>query len=378
MNKINIIHISKDLIGGIGTVILSLIKSFNNHKFYSESFILDNPRIQNENKILKIINNYLLLKENISNDINYDILHFHGGFTPHIMLINKFKDKPILLSPHGALDQTALKKSKIKKTIVKYLFMKKAYQNAHCIHALTNKEAEDIKSYGIYNVPIAIIPNGIDMEEILDLNQELKIRLLSLANDRKIILSLSRLHISKGIDILIEAFTKVYEENNDIVLYIVGSGNEEYELELKNKIKDLKQENNIFLLGEMINDDKNTLYDISDIFVLPSLNEGFGLTVLEAYRQNVPVITTTATPFEFISKINCGWYVKPTVDGIYLALKDASSLSNLELKAKGSIGYEWIKNNYSLSAIIQMYEELYIWLIDKSHKPEFILEGGSL
>jgi len=372
--KIKILHISKDLVGGIGTVIVSLIKSFNNHEFSSESLIWDNPIVKNS-IIIKVITKYLLLKKNITNNIDYHILHFHGGFTPHIMLMNKFKNKPILLSPHGALDQTSLKKSKLKKILVKYLFMKKAYQSANCIHALTNKEAKDIKCYGIKDVPIAIIPNGIDMDVTLGLNQELKIKLLSLAKGKKIILSLSRLHISKGIDILIEAFTKVYEINKDIVLFIVGAGDEEYEAQLGNKIKDLKQENNIFLLGEMINNDKNTLYDISNIFVLPSFNEGFPLTVLEAYRQNVPVITTTATPFEPISKIGCGWYVEPALDKIYLALEDASLLSKSELKVKGNIGHEWIKNNYSLNAIMKMYEELYLWLINNSEKPNFVYEG---
>ena len=86
-----------------------------------------------------------------------------------------------------------------------------------------------------------------------------------------------------------------------MVLFIVGDGNENYKTNLLNKIYSLGLKESVYLLGEMNGIYKNTVYDIADVFVLPSYNEGFGLTVIEAYRQNIPVITTTATPFEEIA-----------------------------------------------------------------------------
>ena len=369
MNKnMKVLHISKNLpVPGIGTVVKTLLKLFPLNK----SLNLDNP-LKNNN----IFNKYRDLKDSFANEYKkYNLIHLHGAWTLHILLFKKKLHIPVLISPHGALDRISLQKSKYKKKLVKYLYMKSVYENATFFHALTDKEAQDIRDYGIKNIPIAIIPNGIDFEERLVINHKLQERLLKLAENRKIILSLSRLHESKGIEILIESFEKICHNNNKNVLFIVGAGDEKYNSFLFNKITDSRLENNIFLLGEMLDADKNTVYNISNLFVLPSLNEGFPLTVLEAYRQKIPVITTTATPFEEIADKKCGWYIEPTVDNIYSTLMYATSLHNEDLKKMGKIGYEWMNKNYNLKIVNSMYQDLYLWLITKENKPDYMISN---
>lgn len=355
--KTKILHISKDIEGGIGTVIKVLLNSFRKSK---NIFIKDGYK-----SFFKLFKNKYY---------KYEILHFHGAWTLHILPLVKKTNKPTLISPHGAFHQVSLQKSKFKKIVAKYLYMKRCYQNTDCIHALTLKEAKDIRSYGINKPPIAIIPNGIDLNDKLEFNEKLKKELLDKANGKKIILSLSRLHISKGIDILIDAFAKVYKSNNDIVLFIVGKGDDKYTNSLVSKIKNLSLSKSIFLLGDMNGKDKNTVYDVADIFVLPSYNEGFPLTVLEAYRQNTPVITTTATPFEQIETLECGWYVDPTVNEIFTSLKEATKLNKDELKVMGKKGYHFVDDNYSIDMLIAKYKELYLWLLNGGNMPKFVKE----
>jgi len=371
MNKeIKIIHISKDLNGGIGTVIGSLCKKFTS----SISLTLDSEQGYDKLQMLDNIIRYKNLKNKLLLLIGkFDVLHFHGAWTPHILLLTNKYNIPAVVSPHGAFHKASLQKSKIKKLIAKYIYMKRAYQNANCIHALTLQEAQDIRDYGIKNIPIAVIPNGIDLDEKININETLKTKLLKIANNRRVILSLSRLHLSKGIDILIDAFARLSKQNSNNVLFIVGSGDKDYEVRLMGKIEKLKMQNSIFLLGEMTNNDKNTVYDIADLFVLPSLNEGFGITVLEAYRQKVPVITTTATPFKEIEEIGCGWFVKPLADDLFLALEEFAKLTNQELELMGAKGYRWIRHNYSLDLVNKKVEDLYHWLVKGSKEPEFII-----
>lgn len=369
MNKkfISIAHVSKDLIGGIGTVILTLNSFFRNFK----NICYDD--FNGENQIMK----YKRFQDKLKHSLNnIQIIHFHGAWTPHILPLMTNLNLPTVASPHGALDKVSLEKSKFKKMIVKYLYMKKAYTNANCIHALTAKEAQDIRNYGIRNVPIFIIPNGIDTDCDLEIDYDLKDVWLKKADGRKAILSLSRLHSAKGIDILIDVFKELYKSSGDTsVLFIAGSGDVKYVEHLERKIIKLRLQNNVFLLGELVGVMKNTIYNVADIFILPSYNEGFGITVLEAYRQNVPVITTTATPFGTIKELNCGWYVNPNSEDIYFALKEATSLSKDELLQKGKIGNEWIKKNYSIDEIMQKYEKMYAWLLGESNTPEFIYKG---
>lgn len=364
-------HISNDLVGGVGTVINNLCKYFSS----SSSLALEDA---NDIKKLTILDKFLLylsLKRKLFLKIDtFDILHFHGAWTFHIMLLKTKYAIPTIVSPLGAFHKTSLKKSKIKKTLAKYLYMKGAFQNASCIHAQTLQEAKDIRDYGIKNIPIAIIPNGIDLEENMTINNELKTKLLEIANNRKIILSLSRLHVSKGIDTLIDSFSMLCRLDSNNVLFIVGQGDLKYEAHLKNKIKKLRLSGNIFLLGQMINNDKNTVYDIANLFVLPSYNEGFGLTVLEAYRQKIPVVTTTATPFEQIQSLECGWYVQPTVYDLFLALEEFIKLDKYKLQVMGEKGYLWVKENYSMYTINEKIEALYSWLMHQRDMPDFILK----
>ena len=353
--KLKILHISKDIKGGIGTVLKALLDSFKK----SENVFIKNG-----------YNNFFRLFKN--EYYKYEVLHFHGAWTLHILPLIMKLNKPTLISPHGAFHNVSLQKSKFKKVVAKYLYMKRCYQNADCIHALTLQEAKDIRNFGIKNTPIAIIPNGIDIDEKLNLNEAFKTKLLKLANNRKIILSLSRLHVAKGIELLIDSYKNISNQDDSSVLFIVGVGDEEYTNILKNKIKSLNLENNIYLLGEMLDENKNTMYDIADLFVLPSYNEGFGLTVLEAYRQKVPVVTTTATPFASIQNENIGWYVEPKENELTHALYEALALDSKELKSYGEKGYKWVEENYTIDKVMQKYEKLYSWLIDKDTKLAFL------
>jgi len=194
------------------------------------------------------------------------------------------------------------------------------------------------------------------------------------AQNRTIILSLSRLDPLKGIDMLIESFDKVLINNSNVILFIVGDGSNIYKNKLQEKIKKLNLTNNIFLLGEMTGIYKNTVYDIADLFILPSYNEGFGLTVIEAYRQMTPVITTTATPFEEISDNDIGWYVEPTCGEVTNALENATKLEKSELSSMGKKGFNLMKKRYSSDIVNHKMNTLYSWLISGGKRPDFIIK----
>jgi glycosyltransferase involved in cell wall biosynthesis len=366
---IRILHISTNKNGGVGTVVNGLCSYFKN----SVSVVLYKEAKTN----ISIVQQYKELKDEIKLSLKHiDLLHFHGSWAPHIFILRKKQPKPTLISPHGALHNSSLKKSKFKKIIAKFFYVKKTYLNSDCIHALTIHEAKYIKNFGIKNIPIAIVPNGIDFNEKLNIEAKTKDRLLKLAQNRTVILSLSRLDPLKGIDMLIESFYKVLIKNNKLVLFIVGDGSQTYKNKLNKTIEAHKMQNNIFLLGEMNGFYKNTVYDIADLFVLPSYNEGFGLTILEAYRQKTPVITTTATPFKEIEDENIGWYVKPNNEEITAALESAVSLKKQELHNMGEKGFEFMKNKYSLDIVNSKMKKLYSWLIYGGDVPDFVINNS--
>ncbi len=351
--KKRLLNITGSLGGGINSVVNSISKELSS--IYSIDFYI--LRKTEHISILGWLKRFITIKKIMQNQ---DLIHYHGGWLMALALLYKKPKASLVISPHGALDRVSLKKSRYKKLFVKYIYMKRAYLNANIIHALTDKEAADIRAWGI-DTPIEIIPNGIDFKDKLDINLELKRRLKDLSKDRRVFLSLSRVHKAKGIEILIDAFSLV--DSREFCLFIVGEGSKEYISFLEHKIKKLSLDNSIFLLGPLYNEDKNSVYEISDIFILSSFNEGFPLTVLEAYRQKKAVITTTATPFKWIVENESGWYIKPTKSELKRVLEEALLKDLGELSTMGSNGFNYSLKNYNLNTITKRYNLMYSKLI---------------
>lgn len=369
--KHKILYISNNTVGGVGTIILTLVKLFNNKNYMSKYITsIDNPKGMFRLLYRVLANRFGFIKIKSSKE-SYDIFHFQGAWTLHLVLLCFVKYTKTVVSPHGAFNKVSLLKSKRKKQIASFLFMRSAYKSADCITAASEIELNDIKDYGVRNVPIALIPNGINLEEDLILDSDYKKELIVLAANRKIILSLSRLDVSKGIDLLLKAFNDLKNREN-YVLFIVGDGDEEYKKQLEIFIKNHQLENSVFMLGFKKGLEKNTLYDVADLFVLPSYNEGFGMTILEALRQNTPVITTTGTPFSQLPEKRCGWYVAPDGNAIKKAIEDFDGLNNSEILQMHKNGLNWLKDDFDEKAVAVKMDLLYKWLLKRERKPDFV------
>ena len=353
--SIKILHILNDETGGIKTITNELLNLFPNSKVLN----------LNTKGFFKVIFSF----RNITR--SYDIIHFHGAWGLHIIL-SLFTSKPVVISPHGSFHPNGLKKSKIKKLIAKFLYVKFCYKRADIIHALTQQEVKFIKDFCLLKQKIAVICNAVDFNERILINDTTKNKLLRLANGRRIFLYLGRLDPQKGIDLLIEVFSEIC--NKSAVLLIAGSGDTKFIQKLKNKIIANNLQDNVFLLGYFKESNKNSAFDVADIYVLPSFNEGFTMTVLESYRQKTPVITTTATPFEEIDKMQFGWYIKPDKIELKKAIDLALSIKKQEINKLGENGYTYMKNHYDISNFSHSYNRLYSWILGYGNKPEFIVD----
>ena len=100
----------------------------------------------------------------------------------------------------------------------------------------------------------------------------------------------ARLIPSKGIDILLKAVPDILDENPGIRLMIVGSGPEE--IKLKRLAAELGIESKVIFTGSVA--DIHNYYSAFDIFVLPTLSEGLGITILEAMSFGLPVLASAA------------------------------------------------------------------------------------
>ncbi|PKP59290.1 glycosyltransferase family 4 protein, partial [Candidatus Atribacteria bacterium HGW-Atribacteria-1] len=113
---------------------------------------------------------------------------------------------------------------------------------------------------------------------------------LNIPKNKKIILSVGMLEEIKGHEYLIKAMKKVIDKEKDVLCIIVGSG--QLKSKLQRLINDLNLNDYVKLVGAKQHDEIPLWMNASDLFVLPSLNESFGIVQIEAMACGKPVVAT--------------------------------------------------------------------------------------
>jgi len=218
--------------------------------------------------------------------IEYDLIHAHRldiGFTGAVL--KNLSDKPLIITCHGSDVYDFPFKDDFRYAIAKYTINRVDH-----IIAVCSSDAEKLLFLGLPSSKLSIIPNGFDDDLFKPIPQRLARAELGLPYDKKILLSVGTLHEVKGYDYLIDAIYVISKVRDDIVTVIVGSG--PLELKLRKKIEKLGLTQRVLLVGWVSHNKIPLWMNASDLFVLPSLDEGFPTVIPEAMACGKPVIGT--------------------------------------------------------------------------------------
>lgn len=196
---------------------------------------------------------------------------------------------------------------------------------------------------------IAVIPNGIDISEFSKKKS-------TILEGEPSLLYVGRLDHIKGVDILVRALQSVKADLPEICLHIVGKGSQENQI--RKLLISQKLENNVKLHGHMNHEEITKLYMAADIVVVPSRDETFGITVLEAMAAGKPLIVSNrgALP-ELVEKGRNGLVVDLFPDTMANAIV---SLSNdKDLMARMTKTNKLKAKSYTWSRISRRYIGLY-------------------
>lgn len=292
---------------------------------------------------------------------------------------------PYIITPRGMLEPWSLSQKKWKKKLALMLYQMKDLQKAACIFTTAEMEAQHVRDLGV-KVPMSVIPNGIETDGYACRT--------SMDGVKKQILFLSRVHVKKGIEILIEAFSKLREKSlelRDWSVVIVGNGEAEYIKSLELRVKSLELEDCIKILPPVFGEAKTKLYQESSLFCLPSYSENFGMVIAEAMSCGVPAITTNGTPWQLLNG-DCttmgasldmldgdkrtGWCIELSVENLEKTLREAMSMNPAALYEMGQRGSRMINENFNYRSVAQKTKRLYEWIVedkmDEAKKPEFV------
>ena len=299
-----------------------------------------------------------------------DIFHCHAlwNLTMHQMAAKARKlKKKYIISVHGMLHPWAINNKGFKKKIALSLYQQADLNMADCLHATSAFEAQYIQQSGYLN-PIAVIPNGINLKDY-------PLRKDSIANtNKRKLLFLSRIHFEKGYVVVLFAWSKIPEVlRADWEMEIVGSGDRDYLESLQIKIKNLNLQSQIKITGPKYGKEKIQIYHSSDLFILPSYSENFGMVVAEALSCGIPVITTKGTPWKDLEDSNAGSWIDLGIIPLQETLKQYLQKDRSELKQMGINGRKLVEEKYSIESVGTKFKELYYWMLNKNRKPNFIV-----
>ena len=133
-----------------------------------------------------------------------------------------------------------------------------------------------------------MIPNGIDPDDLVAVDDLAALRARFAAPDERLVLLIGRLVYEKGFQVALDALPGVIERLGDVRFLVAGSGT--HEAELKKQARKLGLTEHGTFLGWIGDDVLHSLYLIADLCVVPSLYEPFGIVALEAMASGVPCI----------------------------------------------------------------------------------------
>ena len=319
-----------------------------------------------------LINSYLLkeLNQNFGNN-NNTVLHDNGIWLPFNNTISKFSRSstfPLIISPHGMLEPWSLKYNYAKKKLAWYLYQRKALKSASVLHATSFKEAENLLKLNL-NLPVAVIPNGVEQSINKDIGKKFDNKKFI---KKKNFLYVGRIHPKKGLMNLLRVWNIIFKNNKNCDLIIAGYPELNYLEKLKNYVNNNNLSGNVKFIGPVEGDDLVNLYKNSDIFVLPTYSENFGIVVAEALSYGIPVITTTGTPWKILEENNCGWYIEPQLESLKKALLEAFEINknDYSIKSKNAIN---LSKSFNWKKISKSFFDLYLWTLGEIGKPSTIV-----
>jgi len=197
---------------------------------------------------------------------------------------------PYLVSLHGALDPWLRRRGRPRKRLVDALWQKDMLERAAAIH-VTTEEERDATSDVAPRVPRVLVSNGINTADFCDLPDPALFRRSALDGfDGQLVSYLGRISRKKGIDILLRAFAIIVDDFPDTMLAIIGPDDEGLGAKLERLARDLGIAARVRFTGPAYGPDRLAAFAATDIWVLPSHTENFGVAVIEAMAAGLPVV----------------------------------------------------------------------------------------
>jgi len=304
---------------------------------------------------------------------NIDLVHSHelkAGV--NAMISGKIAGVPVVTHTHTPILEWQIPLVKKRLNTFLYSFFVNHFSAVEIALTESRKRAKIME--GIREFKLKIIPNAVKIDDI-NLSQETRIKrreeILKKYNiplDSYVFGFISRISVEKGHKTLVEAYKKVKEtlSSRGIVdktfLFIGGGG--DLEAVISSQIADLGLEQCTLITGRFSAEDKPKFYSSLDSFIFPTLAEGFGIVLIEAMANSLPVICSDLEVLQEVGGSAVRYFETANSDDLAEKMVDMYVRAD-QYKDLAIQGFERVKDLYSMEGFVQKYYALYLEVLNR-------------
>ncbi len=261
----------------------------------------------------------------------------------------KTSGKPLVVHVHATeFDRTG---NKINNEI--YCIEKYGMDMADMIIAVSQRtKGIIVDKYGQDPKKVKVVYNGVEQEKRSSLVQKSEA-----FKDDKLVLFLGRITVQKGPEYFLEAANLVLKKVKNVRFVMAGSG--DMSRTMIEQMASLRLMDRFHFTGFLEPADRDQLFGMSDLFVMPSVSEPFGITPLEAIKYNVPVIISKQSGIgeilEHVEKVDF-WDVRGLANSIIDLLSNGDKSE--QMRKKNSLALEKITWDGAAEKIVELYQDL--------------------
>ena len=279
--------------------------------------------------------------------VHYAIPHAYAGYMAQQMLLEEGIKIPMVTTLHGT-DITLVGNHPFYKPAVTF-----SINNSDAVTSVSESLKQDTLNHFTIKIPIEVIPNFIDLSKMGQQDGPCERNAMAEPHER-IITHVSNLRPLKRLTDVIEIFDQILEQC-PARLVIVGDGPDKDRAKALIEQKGIKSK--VQFMGN--SDEVHKILCLTDLFLLPSEIESFGLAALEAMACRVPVISTNAGGLPEVNKHGFSGYLSDVGDVDAMAknalsiLKDDKTLDQFKDQARAQA------QSFAIELIVPQYERLY-------------------
>ncbi len=300
----------------------------------------------------------------------FDVVHIHYLYRFHgvaAAAVARSQGVPYIIQAHGCLDPWHRHQKRRAKDLYHAVIEDPIIRGASAMLCTSRREELSIRDLG-YTVPTWVIPIGIDADELRVPGVPDFAVATGIGADARVVTFLGRISAKKGVPLLVESFRSTAAAFPRAHLLIAGPDDEGIRRGLMPIIANAGLADRVTFLGVVVGPEKRTLLQRSDVFVLASADESFGIAVAEAMAVGCPVVVSPDVAIEDVVRASgAGLVVERDPSAIANAI--ATILSEpTRAAAMGEAGRRAVDERFSWPTVAAQMEAMYDAVVSASRR----------